>query len=123
MIRREVLLSHSEAVATASIHVQFSRFVRVHPLLIQSNALRRQSELIICCSHSKHRWCIERNGITFKHCPGRIDWGHEGGPTIKSVTEGNPYSDRSTSGEADDPDAVGGNSPFRRMLSNVGDRS
>ena len=47
MIGREVLLSHSKAVATLGVQVQFSGFVSLRPLLVQSNTLRRESELII----------------------------------------------------------------------------
>jgi hypothetical protein len=35
--------------------------------------------------------------------------------------EGDSGSDRSTGGESHDADAVGGNSPFRRVLANVSD--
>src|SRR5437899_4087849 len=44
MITGEVLLVHSEAVATLGVHVQFDRFLGVRPLLIQGNTLRREAE-------------------------------------------------------------------------------
>jgi hypothetical protein len=44
MIGGEVLLVHSEAVATLGVHVQFDRLPGVRPLLVQSNTLRREPE-------------------------------------------------------------------------------
>src|SRR5450755_1974650 len=116
MIRREVLLSHSEAVAAFRVDVQFGRFVGASPLLIQKNACRHESERIVGRSHNKHGRRVRWNGSILKILPARIDRGYEGGPAFRQVMEGNSGGDRSTSGESDNADAVGGNSPFRRML-------
>src|ERR1700694_5804224 len=113
MIRREVLLAHSEAVATRRVQVQFCRFMSARPPLVQGNAVRRESELIIGRSRNKHRWCVLWNGNIFRYFPARIDRGYEGGPAFRQVMEGNSGSDPSTSGESDNADTVGGNSPFR----------
>src|SRR5580692_7161100 len=122
MIRREVLLSHSEAVATLRVHVQFGWFVSAGPLFVQSDALQCESEIVIGGSRDKHRRRIHWNGRIFKPTPGGIDQGYEGGPAIRRIMEGHSGRDRSTSGESDSADAIGGNSPIRRVLPNVGDR-
>jgi hypothetical protein len=121
MIRREVLLAHSEAVATLRVEVQFCRFMSACPSLVQGNAFRRESELIIGCSCNKHRRCVRWNGNIFRYFPAGIDRGYEGGPAFRQVMEGNSGSDPSTSGESDYANTVGGNSPFRGVLPNVGD--
>src|SRR5713226_4966635 len=120
MIHREVLLSHSEAVATFRVDVQFGRFVRGDPLLVQENTDRRESEFVVGGSGHKHGRRIRWNGSIFKLSSARIDRSHEGGPSFRPVMEGDSGSDRSTSGKSHDADAVGGNSPFRRVLPNVG---
>src|SRR6266403_2351876 len=121
MIGGEVLLSHSEAVAPFRVHVEFGRLVSAGPLLVQSDAVGRESETVIRGSRDKHRRRIRWNGRIFKHATGGIDQGCEGGPAIRRVTEGNSGRDRSASGESDRADAVGRNSPFRGVLANVSD--
>src|ERR1700737_3872570 len=121
MIRREVLLAHSEAVATLRVQVQFCRFMSGCPPLVQGNAFRRESELIIGRSRNKHRRCVRWNGNIFRYLAARIDRGYEGGPAFRQVLEGNSGSYPSTSGESDNADTVRGNSPFGGVLPNVGD--
>src|SRR5271163_4303987 len=101
MIRREVLLSHSEAVASLGVHVQFGRFVSVGPLLIQSDAVRCESEIVISGSGDKHRRRIHGNRRIFEPARGSIDHGYKGGPAIRRVMEGDSSSDRPTGGESD----------------------
>ena len=107
MIRREVLRSHSEAVATLRVHVQFGRFVSAGPLFVQSDAVGCESEIVIGGSRGKERRSIRRNGRILKKAPGGRDQRGEGGPAIRRVTERNSGSDRSASGESDNADAVG----------------
>ena len=52
MIRGQVLRSHSEAVATLGIQMQFGRFVGNRPLFVQGNTYRHEPELIIGRSHN-----------------------------------------------------------------------
>src|SRR5580658_4371289 len=101
MIRGEVLLSHSEAVATLHIHVQFGRFVSAGPLFIQRDAVRREAEIVIGGSSDKQRRRIRWNGRILKKAPSGINQGCEGGPAIRRVAKGNSGSDRSPSGESD----------------------
>src|SRR5260370_12373845 len=121
MIRREVLLSHSKAVATLRVHVQLGRFVSAGPLFVQGNAVRRESELIVGGRSKKHWRNVGWNGSLFKPPGGRIDRSYEGGPAFWLVTEGDSGSDRSPGGESDNADAVGGNSPIGCVLPKVGD--
>lgn len=97
--------------------------MRGGPFLVQSNAVRSQSELIICGGHSEHRWRIGWHGIILEPFRGGIDGGDECRPAIRLIMEGNRGSDGSASGKADDADAVGRNSPFGGMLADIGDRS
>ena len=80
MIRRQAMLTHSKTVTTLRIHVQLRGFVRLRPFLIQRNAIRRESKLIIGGSHDKHGRSIGWNGSIFKPCCGRIDGSNKGGP-------------------------------------------
>src|ERR1700719_5103208 len=121
MIHREVLLSHSEAVATFRVDVQFGRFVGGDPLLVQENAYLCESEFVVGGSGHKHGRRIRWNRSIFKLSTARVYGSHEGGPAFRQVMEGDSSSDRSTSGESHNADTVGGNSPFRRVLPNVGD--
>ena len=121
MIRREVLLTHSEAVATLRVQVQFCRFMSGCPPLVQGNAFRRESELIIGRGRNKHRRCVRRNGNIFGYFPARIDRSYERGAAFRQVMEGNSGNDPSASGKSDNADTVGRNSPFRGVLPNVGD--
>src|ERR1017187_735183 len=111
MIRWKVLLSHSEPMATLGVHVQFGRFVSAGPLFVQSDAVRGQSQIVIGGGRHKHRRRIYGNGSFIKAAPGGINQGCEGRPAIRRVTEGDSGRDRSTSGESNNPDAIGGNSP------------
>jgi len=122
MIGREVLLSHSEAVAALRVHVQFGRFVSASPLFVQSDAVWCESKIVVGGSRDKHGRRIHGNGRVFEPAPGGINQGCESGPAIRRVTKGNSGRDRSTGGESDNADAIGGNSPVRRVLPNVGDR-
>src|SRR5580704_10341708 len=123
MIRRNVLLSHSEAVAALRVHVQFGGFVSAGPLFVQRDTVRRESQIVIGGSRDKQRRRIRWNGRILKKATCGIDEGCEGGPAIRRVTESNCGCDRSTGGESDNADAVWRNSPVRRVLTNVGDRS
>src|SRR5208283_6181190 len=96
MIRGEVLLAHSEAVAALGVQVQFRRFLSGGPLLVKGNACRHESELIIGRGRDKHGRCICWNGGILKRFPARIDRGYEGGPAFRRVMEGNSGGDRST---------------------------
>ena len=98
MIRRDVVLLHSEAVATLCIHVQFGRLLSSRPPLVQVNAFRRESELIIGRSRNEHRRCVGWNGNILGYFSARIDGGDEGGPAFRRVIEGNSGSDPSASG-------------------------
>src|SRR5437016_14213979 len=121
MIGREVLLSHSKAVATLGVQVQFSGFVSLRPLLVQSNTLRRESELIISRSRNKHGRRIRGNRGIFELFPARIDRGYEGGPAFRQIMKGNSGSHRPPRGESDKSAPVRENSPFCCVLPNVGD--
>src|SRR5579864_8169815 len=108
MIGREVVLAHSEAVATLRVHVQFSRFVSAGPPLVQSNAVRRESEGIIGRSRNKHRRGVRWNGNIFRYFAACIDRGDEGGPAFRQVMKGNSCGDPSTGRESHNADAIGG---------------
>src|SRR5450432_328761 len=122
MVGREVLLVHSETVATLRVHVQFGWLVSVGPLFVQSDAVRGQPQIVIGGRRDKHRRRIRWHGSILKHAPGGINQGGEGWPTIRRVTQCNSGGDRSTSGESNNAHTIGGNSPVRRVPPNIGDR-
>src|SRR5882724_3674625 len=115
MIGREILFVHSESVATLRVHVQFGWFVSAGPLLVQSDAIRGESEIVVRRRRDKHGRCIRWNGRIFKPASGGINQGCEGGPATRRVMESNSRGDRSTSGESDDAHAIRGNCPVRRV--------
>src|SRR5271165_5987158 len=121
MIRGQILLVHSESVPTLGVQVQFDRFVGAHPFLVKGKAGRHEPKLIIGGRRNKHWRRIGGNGRVLKLIPARIDRGYEGGPTHRQIMEGDSSGDSSASGESNNANAIGGNSPFRRMLPNVGD--
>ena len=89
-------------------------------LLLVGLAAFVYGQFVVGGNGHKHGRRIRWNGSIFKLSPARVDRSHEGGPAFRQVMEGDSGSDRSTSGESDDAHAVGGNSPFRRVLPNVG---
>src|SRR5271168_4390461 len=99
--------------------MQLSRFVSIRPLLVQRNTLRREAERVIGGGGDKHRRRICRNGNVFRR-PAGIDGGDESGTAFRRVFEGNANGDRSARREPYDADAVWRDSPFRRMLADVG---
>src|SRR5215469_13412821 len=107
MIRGKVLLSHSESVATFGVHVQFGRFVSAGPLFVQSDAFRRESELIIGGSCDKQRRRIRRNCKILKPPRGAIYHVCEGGPGVCRVAEGLFGRDRSSCRESDNAYSIG----------------
>ena len=113
------MLSHAEAVPAFGVHVQLSGFVSVRPLLVQGDAVRRQSELIVACRGNEYRWRIGRNLRIFEHRCSRVNRRYKCGPAFFGVTQCDARCHGSSCREADNADLVRRNTPSGRMFAHV----
>src|ERR1700675_3863365 len=109
MIGRKIVLVHAEAVAAFGIHVEFCGLLRFGPLLIESDAVGCEAEIVVGGSRDEPWRSVGGNGCVFEPAGGCLDCADEGGPALGRVMEGDSGRDRSAGGEADHADAVWGN--------------
>src|SRR5689334_14650561 len=60
MIDRQAVFAHAKPVAAFRVHVQLYRLVSCLPLLIESNTVRGQAEIVIAGCGDEHRRRIFR---------------------------------------------------------------
>ena len=87
MVRRETMRAHAETVAAFGVHVQFCRFLRGEPAVIEADGNWREAEVIVGRRGDKHGRRIRGDDRIFEQFPAGIDGCYEGWPSFRRILQ------------------------------------